>query len=50
MALKITEVGGKLLLEGNINSVTEKFLKQHIQMIRNAASPNNKHMSKESMM
>lgn len=36
MALKITEVNGKLALEGNINFVTEQLLKQHIQIIKEA--------------
>lgn len=34
MALKITEVNGKLVLEGNVNFATEELLKQHIQIIK----------------
>jgi len=37
MALKITEVNGKLILEGNINSVTSQLLKQHIKIMKNPA-------------
>ena len=36
MALKITEVQGKLVVEGNMNSVTRRFLKQHIDMMNNS--------------
>lgn len=37
MAIRIMEVGGKILLEGNINSITEQFLKQHIQVMKSEA-------------
>ena len=40
MALKITEVNGKLVLEGNINSVTSGFLNQHIQILKNSGMGN----------
>lgn len=40
MALKITEINGKLVLDGNINSVTTGFLKQHIEALKNIGSSN----------
>ena len=36
MALKITEVDGKLVLEGTMNSVTSRFLKEHIQIVNSS--------------
>lgn len=38
MALKITEVDGKLILEGNINSVTSQLLKQHMKIMKNPSA------------
>lgn len=38
MALKITEKDGKLVLAGNINSVTTGFLKQHIKALKSIDS------------
>lgn len=43
MALKITEVNGKLVLEGNINSVTSRFLDQHIQVMKNSGMIHGNH-------
>ncbi len=37
MALKITEVDGKMILEGNINSVTTTLLKDHIKIMKETA-------------
>lgn len=37
MALKITEADGKLILEGNINSVTTALLKDHIKIMKKIA-------------
>ena len=36
MALKITERKGKLVVEGNMNSTTRQFLKQHLDIIHNS--------------
>ena len=40
MALKITEIKGKLVIEGNINSVTSRFLKKHIQIMKESTFSN----------
>ena len=47
MALKITEVNGKLVAEGNINSVTRQFLKQHIDIVERSTLFRNNHANTE---
>ena len=47
MALKITEVNGKIFLEGNINSVTRPLLKKHIKMMKDAIRLSSEHFNRE---
>ena len=47
MALRIKEVDGRLVLEGQTNSVTIQFLEEHIRMINNLQQNFNKALSNQ---
>jgi hypothetical protein len=47
MALKITEVNGKISLEGNVNSVTKELLKKHVQLMKEVVQLSSEYLTRE---
>jgi hypothetical protein len=46
MALKITEVNGKISLDGNVNSVTKELLKKHVQLMKEVMQSSNEYLTR----